>query len=200
MPDAKPRLFNFDPETGILGVTVYLSPLFDPESRTTLQINVKTWTGNPIIVGRSKSVHGSYLRIWSDGSIRVYTPSQDILDMGKSHLTFELTDDPLQTQTLMDCCLILVDSGSGRGLALAAPRVFLEPDAARGFGIFLRGSAFDRQSGEIPSGGPTIMPGANGLLPLAEYEGALRLVLTPENEQTRDFLQYFGGDENRENT
>lgn len=101
MSDKKPRLFDYNPETGILKTTVYLSPLLDEGSRITLRINVREWDGNPVIVGRSRSTHNSHLEIWSDGSIKVRMPSGNLLDMGKAHLTLKLdTDSPFVNDLL----------------------------------------------------------------------------------------------------
>ena len=99
--DKEPRLFDYNPETGILKTTVYLSPLLDEGSRITLWINVREWDGNPVIVGRSRSTHDSHLEIWSDGSIKVRMPSGNLLDMGKAHLTLKLeTDNPFVNDLL----------------------------------------------------------------------------------------------------
>ena len=101
MFDRELRFITFNPETGILTVAVHLSPLQDEESKILLEVNVKTWDGNPVIVGRSRSTHDSHLEIWSDGSIKVRMPSGNLLDMGKAHLTLKLdTDNPFVNDLL----------------------------------------------------------------------------------------------------
>ena len=80
-----------------------------------------------------------------------------------------------------------------QGLDPLAPLVPLDPGLSRGLGIFLRNTCFNWKTGAVRSFDRTIMTGTDSPLPNSRYEGILRLVLTPENEQAREFLQYFGG-------
>ena len=72
-----------------------------------------------------------------------------------------------------------------------APLVPLDPGLSQGLGIFLRDTCFNWKTGAVRSFDKTIITGTDSPLPDSRYEGILRLVLTPENEQSREFLQYM---------
>ena len=78
-----------------------------------------------------------------------------------------------------------------QGLDPLAPLVPLDPGLAHGLGIFFRNVSFNYRTGAVRSFDTTIITGTDSPLPDSRYEGILRLVLTPENEQSREFLQYM---------